>query len=917
MRKQILALLLVASMVMAQAPAPSPTPGIHTPLTNAVLRTDMDADSHRVQNLDVTNLPLQPLNGSLTSISANGVTATGLAVLGQPDLTALRTYVGATGTVVNTLTPSAGLFVNGFDSGTGILSRAAVSYSTVTGTPAPTLNTPPIASNFITGYTSATGVFTQAQPAFTNISGIATNAQLPATISGRTIDDTNVITVKDGSLVLENTAAPTKKLVFDLSAITAGNTRTITAPNTNAVFVVPISAVSHQFITSLGATGQFTQGQPDFTDLTGIATAAQVPNLSSITAPTGSVNLSGQKLINIGAATASGDATSKTYVDTAVSSGVPPPHQAVVVATTANVALTGEQTIDGVLTSASRVLVKDQSTASQNGIYTTAAGAWSRTTDADLGAEVPGLIFVSGGTLNGFTGWAATTPLPITIGVTSLAYTQTSAVPQYTSGAGLELAGTQFSVKGTASRIVVGAGGVDIDSGYIGQSSINTVGSITTGIWSAGVISGAYGGTGVNNTGKTLTLGGNLTTTGVTTLSGSNNGDVTLTGQNYISISGQQITANAIDLSGANVTGTLAAARMPALTGDITTSAGATATSLATNSVTNAKLAQMPSGTFKANKTVATANASDITPTDAKVLMSINNVENTALSTWAGSSNITNVGSVISGTWNATAVAVAKGGTGASTASGARANLLPITGNAGKALMVNAGGTDAVATPQYRKAKLVIITTTGTYTPTTGTTEFLAEAVGGGGGGAGAQASALNSAAGAGGGGGSYSKVWVTAPLASYSVTIGDGGIGGDPANGAGGNGTDTLLGSILKAIHGTGGSCTGGGTAIANNGVGGNSFTAGSIGDMFIAGSTGSHSWRLSGTVGIAGYGGSSPLGGGSSGAPTLESVGNVGQGYGSGGSGALSLSTLSRGGGPGKPGAIVITEYITTTAP
>jgi len=57
---------------------------------------------------------------------------------------------------------------------------------------------------------------------------------------------------------------------------------------------------------------------------------------------------------------------------------------------------------------------------------------------------------------------------------------------------------------------------------------------------------------------------------------------VTFAGENYLSLSGQQITAAAVNLSGTNVTGTLAAARFPALTGDVTTSAGSLATTLAT-----------------------------------------------------------------------------------------------------------------------------------------------------------------------------------------------------------------------------------------------------------------------------------------------------------------------------------------------
>ena len=73
----------------------------------------------------------------------------------------------------------------------------------------------------------------------------------------------------------------------------------------------------------------------------------------------------------------------------------------VTVATTANITLTGEQTIDGILTAASRVLVKDQTTATENGIYLSGAGAWIRTADADTGTElVSATVSVDSGTAN-------------------------------------------------------------------------------------------------------------------------------------------------------------------------------------------------------------------------------------------------------------------------------------------------------------------------------------------------------------------------------------------------------------------------------------------------------------------------------------------------------------------------------------
>jgi hypothetical protein len=89
------------------------------------------------------------------------------------------------------------------------------------------------------------------------------------------------------------------------------------------------------------------------------------------------------------------------------------------VATTASIALSGEQTIDGVAVIAGdRVLVKDQSTPSANGVYAAASGAWNRAADFDQDAEVVSgsYVYVESGSQAG--GWSLTTPDPITVGVT-------------------------------------------------------------------------------------------------------------------------------------------------------------------------------------------------------------------------------------------------------------------------------------------------------------------------------------------------------------------------------------------------------------------------------------------------------------------------------------------------------------------
>ncbi len=97
----------------------------------------------------------------------------------------------------------------------------------------------------------------------------------------------------------------------------------------------------------------------------------------------------------------------------------------VAVTTTADITLSGTQTIDGIgVVADDRVLVKDQSTGSENGVYVVAAGAWSRSSDADQDAEVQSgdLIWVQSGTISGGKYFVISTNDPISVGVTSVTY---------------------------------------------------------------------------------------------------------------------------------------------------------------------------------------------------------------------------------------------------------------------------------------------------------------------------------------------------------------------------------------------------------------------------------------------------------------------------------------------------------------
>lgn len=142
------------------------------------------------------------------------------------------------------------------------------------------------------------------------------------------------------------------------------------------------------------------------------------------------------------------DVATKAYVDS-IAQGLDA-KASCRVATTANITLSGAQTIDGVsVIAGNRVLVKDQSTPSQNGIYLCAAGAWTRATDMDVWTEVPGAFsFVEEGTVNANTGWTVTADTGGTIGSTSMTWAQFSGAGSYTAdGTTLQLTGTVFSIK--------------------------------------------------------------------------------------------------------------------------------------------------------------------------------------------------------------------------------------------------------------------------------------------------------------------------------------------------------------------------------------------------------------------------------------------------------------------------------------
>ena len=219
------------------------------------------------------------------------------------------------------------------------------------------------------------------------------------------------------------------------------------------------------YVTGNGTGAMTASASIPTTDLSGTITNAQLAN-SSLTIGTTAISL-GSSSLTLGGLTSvavTQDPTTalqlatKQYVD-AVAQGLDP-KASCVAATTANITLSGAQTIDGVaLIAGDRCLVKDQTLSQNNGIYLVAAAAWTRATDMDSWAEVPGAYtFIEQGTLYADTGWVCTSNAGGTLGTTAITWVQFAGVGSYTAGTGLTLTGTQFSLTSPVTAILGGTG---------------------------------------------------------------------------------------------------------------------------------------------------------------------------------------------------------------------------------------------------------------------------------------------------------------------------------------------------------------------------------------------------------------------------------------------------------------------------
>jgi len=348
--------------------------------------------------------------------------------------------------------------------------------------------------------------------------------------SGATVSNSGALTIAATSITNGMLAGSIANAKLTNSAVTVGSTSISLGATQTA-----IAGVTELAVDNINVNGNT------------IATTNTNGNLVLDPNGSGTIDVSSARITSLATPTGSTDAATKAYVDAQLQ-GLDVKNS-VRVATTANGTLSSafanNSTVDGItLATNDRILIKDQSTGSENGIYTVnASGAPTRATDFDADSEVTGgaFFFAEEGTTNADNGFVLTNDGAITVGTTALTFTQFSGAGQVIAGSALTKSGNTLNVGVDDSSIEVSSDALRVKASGITNAML--AGSIDLTAKVTGSLPVANGGTGLTAIAKGSILVANTANT-ITALDGGGSNDGILT---YTASSDTLAFATAVD----------------------------------------------------------------------------------------------------------------------------------------------------------------------------------------------------------------------------------------------------------------------------------------------------------------------------------------------------------------------------------